>query len=317
MISDMKKVALIGTGMVGMSFAYAAMNQGIFDELILIDVNRARAEGEAMDLNHGLAFSGGNMKIAAGDYESAADADIAVICAGVPQKEGEDRISLLSRNAAVITEVTEKLVGVGFSGIFLIATNPVDVMSRVVMEVSRFSAHRVIGTGTTLDTARLRYLLGAYFGLDPRNVHAYVIGEHGDSEFVPWSQAMLATKSVSAVCRAFPDRFREDDLRHIEEEVRGAAGKIIAVKHATYYGIGMSICRVVRAILGDERSVLTVSSRMEGSYGATDVFVGSPCVVGREGVIGKVELELTDAEAEQFRASCAFLDDVYRRIGHD
>ncbi len=314
MNTDMRKVALIGTGMVGMSFAYAAMNQHLCDELVLIDVDRARAEGEAMDLNHGLAFSGTNMKISAGDYDMAADADVAVICAGVPQKEGEDRIALLSRNAHVVASVTEQLMNAGFSGIFLIATNPVDLMSRVVRQISGLPDARVMGTGTTLDSARLRYLLGAYFGLDPRNVHAYVIGEHGDSEFVPWSQAMLATKSVQTICSAFPERFRIEDLARIEEEVRGAAGKIIAVKRATYYGIGMSICRVARAILGDERSVLTVSAWHKGTYGVEDVFAGSPCVVGREGVMGMVELDLTEQEIGKYRASCDFLKQVYGQL---
>lgn len=314
MNTDMKKIALIGTGMVGMSFAYAAMNQSLCDELVLIDVDKDRAEGEAMDLNHGLAFSGGNMKISAGDYATAADADIAVVCAGVPQKEGEDRIALLSRNASVVAGVTEQLLEAGFGGIFLIATNPVDVMSRVVHRISQFPDQRVMGTGTTLDTARLRYLLGAYFGLDPRNVHAYVIGEHGDSEFVPWSQAMLATKSVYTVCHDFPERFRLEDLVKIEEEVRGAAGKIIAVKRATYYGIGMAICRVARAILWDERSVLTVSAWHQGAYRVNEVFAGSPCVVGREGILGMVELDLTEAELSSYRASCDFLKQVYRKI---
>ena len=315
MEQDLRKVALIGTGMVGMSFAYAALNQQLMERLVLIDVDRARAEGEAMDLNHGLAFSGGHMRIEAGDYADAADADVAVICAGVPQKPGEDRISLLSRNAEVVAEVARRLKEGGFDGIYLIATNPVDVMSRVVHAVCGGDRARVLGTGTTLDSARLRYLLGSYFGLDPRNVHAYVIGEHGDSEFVPWSVAMLSTKTVLQVCRDAPDRFDIGALSRIEQEVREAAGRIIAVKRATYYGIGMALCRVVKAILGDERSVLTVSSLQDGAYGLTGGYLGTPCVVGRGGVLGRIELALTAEELGKLHASAQFLDEVYRGIG--
>ena len=193
------KVVLVGTGMVGMSFAYAALNQNVFDSLVLIDLNKKRAIGEAMDLNHGLAFSGSSMQICAGDYEDCADADIVVICAGVNQKPGESRLELLQRNTAVFKSIIDPVVHSGFQGIFLVATNPVDIMTRITYELSGFNQNRIIGTGTTLDTARLRYLMGDYFNIDPRNVHAYVIGEHGDSEFVPWSQALLATKPINDV----------------------------------------------------------------------------------------------------------------------
>ena len=193
---DNRKVVLVGTGMVGMSFAYAALNQNICDELVLIDINRERAIGEAMDLNHGLAFSKTSMKIYAGDYENCADADIVVICAGVNQKEGESRLELLSRNAKVFESIVTPVVKSGFSGIFLVATNPVDIMTRITFEMSGFPQHKVIGTGTTLDTARLRYMLSDYFEINPRNIHAYVMGEHGDTEFVPWSQALISTKPL-------------------------------------------------------------------------------------------------------------------------
>ncbi|MBR0142389.1 MAG: L-lactate dehydrogenase, partial [Ruminococcus sp.] len=182
MNTDKRKVVLIGTGMVGMSFAYALVNQGgICNELVLIDVNKERANGEAMDLNHGLAFAKSNMKIYAGDYHDCKDADIIVIAAGVAQKEGETRLDLLQRNTAVFRSIITPVVKSGFDGIFLVATNPVDIMTRVTYEISRFGSARVIGTGTSLDTARLRYLLGDYFTVDPKNIHAYVIGEHGDS----------------------------------------------------------------------------------------------------------------------------------------
>ena len=279
-----RKVVLIGTGMVGMSYAYSMLNQGVCDELVLIDVDKKRAEGEAMDLNHGLAFAGSNMKIYAGEYADCADADVVVIAAGVAQKPGETRLDLLQRNAEVFRSIINPITESGFNGIFLVATNPVDIMTRITCEISGFNPRRVLGTGTALDTARLRYLLGDYFGVDPRNMHAYVMGEHGDSEFVPWSQAMLATKPILDVCRDSGGKFTEAEMESISEEVRTAAYKIIDAKRATYYGIGMAMTRITRAILGDENSVLTVSAMLRGEYGQNRVYVGVPCVVNRNGV---------------------------------
>ena len=272
---DKRKVVLIGTGMVGMSYAYALLNQAACDELVLIDINKERAMGEAMDLNHGLAFAPGSMRIFAGEYDDCKDADLVVLCAGVPQKPGESRLDLLQRNADVFKTIIDPVVKSGFAGIFLVATNPVDIMSKVVLELSGFPSSRVIGSGTTLDTARLRYLLGDYFHVDPRNIHAYVIGEHGDSEFVPWSQAMLATKPILDVC-VEKDSCSLDEIQEISEQVRNSAQVIIKAKRATYYGIGMALTRITKAILGDENSVLTVSSYVDGLYGIKDVYLGLP-----------------------------------------
>lgn len=312
--SDRKKIAVVGAGLVGMSFAYALMYSHACDELVILDIDHRKAEGEAMDLNHGLAFSGGNMKIYAADYDALSDADIVVITAGVAQKPGESRIALLRRNARVMVQVTDSACQNGFDGIFLVASNPVDLMTDVVRRRSGFPTSRVIGTGTTLDTARLRYQIGSYFGVDPRNVHAYVMGEHGDSEFVPWSQAYISTKSVLSVCRDDKNNFHLKDLSDIESGVRGAAQEIIAAKGATYYGIGLSILRIVKAILGNEKSILTVSSVPDGAYDENDVYVGIPCVIGREGILRVVELDLTDKEREQLSASCDFLRSLRREI---
>lgn len=312
MNTDKRKVVLIGTGMVGMSFAYALVNQGgICNELVLIDVNRERANGEAMDLNHGLAFAKSNMRIYAGDYKDCKDADIVVIAAGVAQKEGETRLDLLQRNTEVFRSIINPVVKSGFDGIFLVATNPVDIMTRVTYELSRFGASRVIGTGTSLDTARLRYLLGDYFTVDPKNIHAYVIGEHGDSEFVPLSQVMLATKSVTEILEDERNDYNMDDMQSIEEQVRTSAYKIIKAKRATYYGIGMAIARIVKAILGDENSVLTVSAKLCGEYDSKNVFIGVPCIIGRNGVKEIVELSLTDEEKEKFQNSRQVLEDSF------
>lgn len=315
MNTDKRKVVLIGTGMVGMSFAYALVNQGgICNELVLIDVNKVRANGEAMDLNHGLAFAKSNMKIYAGEYKDCKDADIVVIAAGVAQKEGETRLDLLQRNTEVFRSIINPVVKSGFDGIFLVATNPVDIMTRVTYELSRFGASRVIGTGTSLDTARLRYLLGDYFTVDPKNIHAYVIGEHGDSEFVPLSQVMLATKSVTEILEDERNDYNINDMQLIEEQVRTAAYKIIEAKKATYYGIGMAITRIVKAILGDENSVLTVSAKLCGEYESKNVFIGVPCIIGRNGVKEIVELSLTDAEKEKFRNSKQVLEDNFNGL---
>ncbi len=307
-------MVLVGTGFVGMSYAYALLNQNICDELVLIDLDKKRAEGEAMDLNHGLAFSGSNMKIYAGEYSDCSNADIVAICAGVAQKPGESRIDLLKRNAAVFQSIVKPVVDSGFHGIFLIATNPVDIMTQVTQALSGFDCRHVIGTGTALDTARLRYLLGQYFSVDPRNVHAYVIGEHGDSEFVPWSQAMIATKPILTILEQSDGPFRREDMEKISSEVRDAAQKIIEAKKATYYGIGMAMARISRAVLGDEHSVLTVSSMMRGEYGLRDVYIGAPCIVGREGVRSTITLALTPPETSQLYASADILLDSYRGI---
>lgn len=315
MFGNKKKVVLVGTGMVGMSFAYAALNQNLCDELVLIDLNEKRANGEAMDLNHGLAFSHSSMKIFSGNYQDCGDADVVVICAGVNQKPGESRLQLLKRNAKVFSSIVPEVVQSGFEGIFLVATNPVDIMTRITYELSGFNAAKVIGTGTTLDTARLRYLLGEYFEVDPRNIHAYVIGEHGDSEFVPWSQALLAAKPIKDVLTDNPQTYFMEELEKISGEVRSAAQEIIEAKGSTYYGIGMAIVRVVRAILGNENSVLTVSVRLRGEYGGKkDVFVGNPCMVNSGGAKRILELKLSEDELAKLTKSCDILNENFKNI---
>lgn len=314
-MSSQKKVVLIGTGMVGMSFAYAALNQDLCDELVLIDINEHRAEGEAMDLNHGLAFSPSSMKIYCGSYQDCADAQVVLICAGVNQKPGESRLQLLKRNADVFSSIVPKVIESGFDGIFVVATNPVDIMTRITYELSGFNAAKVIGTGTTLDTARLRYLMGEYFEVDPRNIHAYVIGEHGDSEFVPWSQALLAAKPIRSVLEDNPMIYYMEELEKIADEVKGAAQKIIEAKGATYYGIGMAMVRLIRAILTNENSVLTVSVRLRGEYGGKkDVFIGNPCIINSGGAKRIIELKLTDEELEKLDNSCEILNQSFNSV---
>jgi len=313
--TDNKKVALVGTGMVGMSFAYSLLNQSVCDELVLIDVDKKRAMGEAMDLNHGLAFAPGNMKIYAGSYEDCKDADIVTICAGVAQKPGETRLNLLKRNAEVFRSIIEPITASGFRGIFLIATNPVDIMARITCKLSGFPKERVIGSGTALDTARLRYLLGQYLHVDPRNIHAYVMGEHGDSEFVPWSQALLATKPVLQICEESDGLLDFRMLETISEDVKNAAYEIIEAKRATYYGIGMALTRIARAILNGENSVLTVSACLMGDYGQENVFAGVPCIINQNGASRILHLNLTKEELDKFQKSCETLKSSFNELG--
>lgn len=314
---DQRKVVLVGTGMVGMSYAYALLNQPLCNELVLIDIDKKKAEGEAMDLNHGLAFASSHMKIRAGEYDDCHDADLVVICAGVAQKPGESRLDLLQRNADVLRSIVEPIVESGFSGIFLAATNPVDVITQIIKDLSGFPAERVIGSGTTLDSARLRYMIGDYFHVDPRNVHAYVIGEHGDTEFVPWSQAMISTKSVLELCGEMENMengCKFCDLVEIGDQVRTSAQKIIEAKKATYYGIGMSLVRITKAIFDDENSVLTVSVLTNGQYGINGVYLGLPAIINRNGVRSILNLRLSEEEVAKLQQSAATLADFYAKL---
>ena len=314
--SDLKKVALIGTGFVGMSFAYALLNSGECDQLVLIDINKVKAHGESMDLNHGLPFAKRNMLIYDGEYSDCCDADIVVIAAGVNQKDGESRIELLNRNYEVFKSIITPVVDSGFEGIFLVATNPVDIMTKITLDLSGFESSRVIGSGTTLDTARLRYLLGDYFKIDPRNVHAYVIGEHGDSELIPWSQAYITTKNIYDIIDSSKGLYKFDDLYKISKNVTNAAQEIIRAKNATYYGIGMALVRIVRAIFGDEKSALTVSVFLNGQYGVNGIYAGLPTIIGRNGVEDIIVLDLKENERAAFLSSCKFLEESAKCIKH-
>ena len=238
---------------------------------------------------------------------------IVAIAAGVAQRPGESRLDLLQRNAEVFRSIINPVTESGFNGIFLVATNPVDIMTRITCALSGFNPRRVLGSGTALDTARLRYMLGEHFDVDPRNMHAYVIGEHGDSEFVPWSQAMLATRPLLEVAEdgSFSRSFTQEDMDRITTEVRTAAQKIIVSKNATYYGIGMAMVRITKAIFGNEHSVLTVSAMLRGEYGESGVFVGVPCIVNRNGIQKVLSLSLNEEETALFKHSCQTLKDCY------
>ena len=287
------KVVLIGCGNVGMSYAYALLNQKTkVNEIVLIDLNSVKTVGEAMDLNHGMHFSPSKIKIKAGSYEDCADAALVVISAGANQAVGETRLDLLQKNDRIFKNIVTKVVDSGFDGIFLIATNPVDIMTYVTLKHSNFPKHKVIGTGTTLDTARLRYLIGDKLGINSKNVHAYVMGEHGDSEFVAWSNAYMGSNKLN-------DHISDKDKEEIALIVKNAAYEIIKRKSATYYAIGMVMVRITNAILDDENSILTVSAYDE----VEQLYIGMPSIVGKEGVKEVLQLNLTEEEKEKFRKS--------------
>lgn len=306
--TKLRKVVVIGTGFVGTSYAYALLNQGVVNELVLIDLDKDKAEGEARDLNHGMAF-GNPMRIKAGDYEECHNADLVVITAGANQKPGETRLDLVSKNARIFKGIVEKVMAVDFQGIFLVATNPVDILTQLTREISGLPKERVIGSGTILDTARFRYLLGEHFEVDARNVHAYIVGEHGDSELPVWSHVQIGGVPLSKYAN-IANLYEDKQMTAIFENVRDAAYHIIKRKGATYYGIGLGLVRLTRAILNNENAIVTVSAYLEGQYGLDDVYIGVPAVLNENGVREIMELKLTDVEQQQLHASAKTLKEM-------
>lgn len=298
------KVVLIGCGNVGMSYAYALLNQRTFvNELALIDLDEKRVEGEVMDLNHCLAFAPSKINIKVGSYEDCSDASIIVIAAGASQKVGETRMDLINKNSAIFKNIISNVMKYNFKGIFLVATNPLDVMTYLTWKYSGIPSSRVIGSGTILDTSRLRYLIAERLTISPKNVHAYVIGEHGDSEFVPWSNTTVGLQPISK----FIDY---EEFGKICEDVKNAAYEIIERKGATYYGIGMCLVRITNAILGDENSIITVSTYDK----ANDVFIGLPSIISREGISRRVYLDLTEEEQKKLINSISVIKNAINSI---
>lgn len=310
-----RKVVLVGTGFVGMSMAYSLLNQGDttgINELVLIDVLKDKAIGEAMDLAHGLPCSSSHLKVKAGDYLECNDADIVVITAGLNQKPGQTRLELSTANAKIMKDITRQVVASGFNGIFLVASNPVDLMTKVVQEVSNFPTNKVIGSGTALDTARLRYLIGKYLNISNKNVHAYIMGEHGDSSFVPWDHAYVGCKKIKDIMK---DAKRDlADLDQIYVDVRDAAYEIIEKKKATYYGIGLGLAKIVKSILNDTNEILTVSAYLNGEYGHNDIYIGVPAVINSNGARELLTLELNESDQKHFDDSCKILTENMNTI---
>ncbi len=296
------KVGLVGTGMVGASFAYALMQRSVANELVLIDANRGRAEAEAQDLNHGLSFVR-PMRIWAGDYPDLEGAAVTVVTAGAAQKEGETRLQLLERNAGIFAQIIPQIVQHNPGGVILIASNPVDIMTYLSLQMSGLPPKQVIGSGTILDTARFRTLLGEHYTVDPRSVHAYIVGEHGDSEVPLWSLANIAGVRLRDFQSSTGAGYDEAALQRIFENTRDAAYSIIERKGATYYAIGLGLLAIVEAILRDQHTVLTVSSLMTGQYGVDNMCVSLPSIVGAHGVEEVLNLQLSPDEEEAFQRS--------------
>ena len=303
------KIVLVGTGFVGMSMAYSMLNRGGINELVLVDLDKDKAIGEEMDLSHGLPYAPQKMVIEAGDYSDCKDAQIVVITAGAAQKPGQSRLELAQTNTKIMKSITHQIMSSGFNGIIVVATNPVDLMTYVVAKVSGLPKNQIIGSGTVLDTARLRYLLADYFKISSKNIHAYIMGEHGDSSFVPWEHAYIGCKRIIDVMN--DSKKSISDLEKIHKKVVDAAYEIIEKKKATYYGIGMALNRIVRAILDNENSILTVSTYLEnGAYGQDDIYIGVPAVINSNGVRELLKLELTKDEQEKLDNSCNIIKDM-------
>lgn len=299
---ESNKVGLVGTGMVGASFAYALMQRGLANELVLIDANRGRAEAEAMDLNHGLPFVR-PLRIRVGDYADLAGAAVTVVTAGAAQRPGETRLQLLERNAGIFRQIIPPIVENNPDGIILIASNPVDIMTHLSLQMSGLPPAQVFGSGTILDTARFRYLLGERYNVDSRSVHAYIVGEHGDSELALWSLANIAGVRIRDFQSAGGVGYDEAALQTIFERTRDAAYAIIERKGATYYAIGLGLLAIVEAILRDQHTVLTVSSLMSGQYGVSDICISLPTIVGARGIEEVLNLSLSADEEDAFRRS--------------
>ena len=306
------KVVLIGDGAVGSSYAFAVVAQGLADELVIIDLDEAKVKGDVADLNHSAPYGDSPVKVKAGSYEDCSNADLIVITAGAAQKPGETRLYLVEKNTKIFKDIVTKIMSTGFNGIFLIATNPVDVLSYVTQKVSGLPKAQVIGSGTILDTARFKFELAQEFGVSPWSVDAQIIGEHGDSELAIWSQANIAGQPLYNLLNDNPDKQHRID--EIFTNTRDAAYEIIQSKGATYYGIAMGLVRITQAILKNQNVVLPVSSYLEGEYKQDDVYIGVPTLINRNGAVKVYETQLNSEESEKFENSAIILKDMQNKI---
>ena len=310
---NVRKAAVIGCGFVGSSIAFSLMQRGLYSQLVLIDANQAKAEGEAMDLSHGLPYAA-SMQIYAGTYDDVADCAMVILTAGANQKPGETRLDLIDKNVAILKSIIPELTRRKFQGILLVVSNPVDVLTYAAWRLSGLPARHVIGSGTVLDTARLKYLLGQELGVDSRNVHAAVIGEHGDSELAVWSSANISSLDLDRFCQL---RGKEDYravLERIYREVRDSAYEIIARKGATYYGIAMAVARIAECIAKNESAMLPVSTVLEGQYGLSGLCLSIPTIVGQDGAETVLEIPLSPRERAALLSSAQQLQDVIRQL---
>lgn len=305
----MQKVAVIGCGFVGATSAFSLIQTGLFSEMVLIDANAKKAEGEAMDLSHGSAYLT-PMNIYAGTYDDIVDAGIIVITAGANQKPDETRLDLVKKNVQIFKSIIPEIKKRNCEGILLIVSNPVDILTEVALKLSGFPSNRVIGSGTVLDTARLKYVLGKHLQVDPRDIHAYIIGEHGDSELVVWSGAQVAGIHINHFCELRGHFNHEEAMERLAQEVRDSAYEIIERKGATYYGVAVAVKRIATAIVKDEHAVLPVSSLMQGEFGLNDLCLSIPTVIGQNGVEKVVDIYLNNDENDKLQSSARALKEV-------
>ena len=304
-----RKAAIIGCGFVGSASAFSLMQSGLFSELVLIDANREKAEGEALDIAHGIPFAR-QMKIYAGDYDDIMDSAVIIVTAGANQKPEETRLDLVHKNVNIFKSIIPEVAKRDYQGILLIVANPVDILTYTALKLSGMPENRVIGSGTVLDTARLKYRLGEHLSVDSRSVHAFIVGEHGDSEIAVFSSANVSGIPLNRFCEMRGHFEHEAATRRIAEEVKNSAYEIIAKKHATYYGIAMSVKRICEAIVRDEKSILPVSSMMHGEYGISDVALSMPAIVGKDGVETRVPISISEEEEAKLKESADTLKKV-------
>ncbi len=307
------KISIIGAGFVGSSSAFALMIGGYATEIVVVDINKDKAEGEAMDLAHGASFVK-PLEIKAGDYKDTVNSDIVIITAGAAQKPGESRLDLIGKNYKIMGSIVPEVVKYSPNSILLVVSNPVDILTYIVYKLSGFPKERVIGSGTVLDTSRFKYMLGEHFNIDTRNIHTYIMGEHGDSEIATWSITSLAGMNVDDYCKLYCNKCNGIEELHIEDDVKSSAYEIIKKKGATYYAIALAITRIVEAILGDEHSILTVSSLLGGEYGIKDIYLGVPSVVCSSGVKNIIEVPLSPSELAALNLSATKLKESLSSI---
>lgn len=308
---NIRKAAMIGCGFVGATAAFSLMQSGLFSEMVLIDADRSRAEGEAMDISHGIPFAR-HMKVYAGDYDDIVDASIIIITAGANQKPGETRLDLVHKNISIFKSIIPEIKKRNCQGTLLIVSNPVDILTYAAIKLSGFDENRVIGSGTVLDTARLKYELSEHLEVDSRSVHAFIVGEHGDSEIAAWSSANVSGVPLDKFCELRGHYRHEESTKEIAERVKNSAYEIISKKRATYYGIAMAVRRICEVIVRDEKSVLPISSMMHGEYGIEDVVLSMPATVGKNGVETKVPISLDEDELKNLQASAETLKNILK-----
>lgn len=310
---NMQKVAVIGCGFVGSTSAFSLIQTGLFSEMVLIDANFEKAKGEAMDLSHGCAFLT-PMKIYAGGYDDIVDAGLIVITAGANQKPDETRLDLVKKNVEIYKHIIPEIKNRQCEGIIMVVSNPVDILTYVTIKLSGFPASRVIGSGTVLDTARLQYVLGRHLQVDPRDIHAYIIGEHGDSELAVWSGAHVAGIHINHFCELRGHFNHEESMELLAQEVRDSAYEIIERKGATYYGVAVAVKRIAQAIVKNEHAVLPVSSLMQGEFGLEEVCLSIPTVLGQQGIEKVVDIYLNNQEYDQLQESAKAIKDVIESL---